>query len=171
MSYQALPYTYGALTEAQIDAIPTSSPKIPEGSTVFNTDTKMLEIYNGRVWMDERCICYKVAAEPGSVLKGNLIATNDANGEVGLATTTYRERFVGVATRASVNGFVPVAHCGRVQAICGDDVDLGRLAKIDSTAGTFDAATSAGGGGIGLAMEAGNEGDLLWIALQTIELS
>ncbi len=175
MSYQALPYTYGALTEAQIDAIPTSSPTITTGSTVFNTDTQMLEIYNGLIWLDERSLCFKVDSGV-TVVKGNTLYTvgsgTTATGEVALMTnsSTNYPKFVGVATRNPVGGFVSVAHCGKVQAIAGETITRGEGCEPSGTAGRFDLDTSPSTGGFGVALESGSAGDLLWIALQTIEL-
>jgi hypothetical protein len=175
MSYQALPYTYGALTEAQIDAIPTSSPKITAGSTVFNTDTQMLEIYNGRIWLDERSLCFLIDSGV-TVVKGNTLYTvgsgTTATGEVALMTnsTTNYPKFVGVANRNPVGGFVSVAHCGKVQAIASESITKGNACEPGSTAGRFRIETSPSTGSFGVALESGSTGDLLWIALQTIEL-
>jgi hypothetical protein len=175
MSYQALPYTYGALTEAQIDAIPTSSPKITAGSTVFNTDTQMLEIYNGRIWLDERSLCFLIDSGV-TVVKGNTLYTvgsgTTATGEVALMTssTTNYPKFVGVANRNPVGGFVSVAHCGKVQAIAGATITRGNAVEPSATAGRFQQETSPSTGSFGVALESGTSGDLLWIALQTIEL-
>lgn len=168
MSYQALPYTYGARTSAEIDAIPTS-PKIPEGSTVFNTDTQMMETYNGRLWMDERSICFKVDGGV-TVVKGNLLKTS-STGEVQLATNGDNEEFCGVALRDPVGGFVAVAHAGKVQAIAGGPIVHGRFVVIDGTAGRFDDTTTGSSGALGASLESGSTGDLLWITLQTIELA
>ncbi len=168
MSYQALPYTYGARTSAEIDAIPTS-PKIPEGSTVFNTDTQMLETYNGRLWMDERSICFKVDGGV-TVVKGNLLKTI-STGEVQLATSGSVQAFCGIALRDPVGGYVAVAHAGKVQAIAGGSIVRGRFAYIDGTAGRFDDSTTGTDGCLGATLESGSTGDLLWITLQTIELA
>jgi len=170
MSYQALPYTYGARTEAQIDSI----SGMRSGATVFNTTSQYMETYNGRVWMDERSVCFKVAAEPGTVSKGQLLKTT-STGEVQLAVNSSsqgeREKFCGVATRASVSGFVAVAHCGKVKALAGGPIVRGRGAVIDGTAGRFDDVTSPASGTLGMTLETGSTGSLLWIALQTIEIS
>ena len=176
MSYQALPYTYGALTEAQIDALPTI-PKITIGSTVFNTDTQMLEIYNGKLWLDERSLCFKVDSGV-TVVKGNTLYTvgsgATATGEVALMTssTSNRVKFVGVATRNPVGGFVSVAHSGKVQAKAGSTITRGNAVEPNAIgAGTFQQETSPSAGTFGVALESGSSGDLLWIALQTIELA
>lgn len=172
MSYQALPFTYGALTEAQIDAIPTSSPKITAGSTVFNTDTQMIEIYNGRIWHDERSLCFKI--ESGvTVVKGNTLKTS-ATGEVQLMTSSSsdRGRFCGVAVRSPVSGYVAVAHCGKVQALAGATLVRGNPAVPDSTAGRItDNTSTPTGGTLGVCLQAASDGDLAWIALQTIEFT
>jgi hypothetical protein len=170
MSYQALPYTYGARTEAQIDSI----SGMRAGATVFNTTSQYMETYNGRVWMDERSVCFKVASEPGTVTKGELLKTSNT-GEVELAvystSQAEREKFVGIATRSSVGGFVPVAHCGKVKALAGGTIVRGRGVIIDGTAGRFDDNGSPASGTLGLTLETGSSGSLLWIALQTIEIS
>ncbi len=169
MSYQALPYTYGARTEAQIDSI----SGMRDGATVFNTTSQYMETYNGRVWMDERSVCFKVASEPGTVAKGELLKTS-STGEVELAVSgsqAEREKFCGVATRASVGGFVPVAHCGKVKALAGGTIVRGRGVIIDGTSGRFDDTTSPANGTLGMTLESGSSGNLLWIALQTIEIS
>jgi len=169
MSYQALPYTYGARTEAQIDSI----SGMRAGATVFNTTSQYMETYNGRVWMDERSVCFKVASEPGTVVKGQLLKTS-STGEVQLAVSgsqAEREKFCGVATRASVSGFVPVAHCGKVKALAGGTIVRGRGVIIDGTAGRFDDNSSPSNGTLGMTLESGSSGALLWIALQTIEIS
>jgi hypothetical protein len=170
MSYQSLPYTYGALTEAQIDAIPTSSPKITAGSTVFNTDTQMIETYNGRIWHDERSLCFKIDSGV-TVVKGNTLKTG-TTGEVQLMTSTTSDRgkFCGIAVRSPISGYVAVAHCGKVQALAGATIVRGNPATPDSTSGRItDNTSTPTGGTLGVCLESGSNGNLVWIALQTIE--
>lgn len=173
MSYKPLPFTYGAMTVAQRDAITGS---IVRGSTVFNTESQMIETWSGRLWVDDRSIEFKIKSTTAAVL-GNLMKT-DTNGIIELCdnSTAERQQFCGIIVAITgqdsegQGGFASCAHAGKVKALAGTAVQSGRWAIIDSIAGRFDDVTSAGGGCIGLVMEGVAAGSLGTIALQTVEL-
>jgi len=166
MSYQALPYTYGALTNAQINALTGMSA----GDTVFNTTSQMLEIYSGNLWVDERSVEFKLK-EGVTCQYGNTMMTNATAGEVELANEANQERFCGVIVKGPTGGFVSVAHAGRVEVIAGATIVAGEFAELYSTAGKINDNTSAVSDCIGMTLENGSTDDLVWIALQTIELA
>jgi len=166
MSYQALPYTYGALTNAQINALTGMSA----GDTVFNTTSQMLEIYSGNLWVDERSVEFKVK-EGITCQYGNTMMTNASAGEVELADEANQERFCGVVVKGPTGGFVSIAHAGRVEVIAGSSIQSGRFAEIYSTNGKINDNTSGTSDCIGMCLESGSTDDLVWIALQTIELA
>ena len=136
MSYQALPYTYGALTNAQINALTGMSA----GDTVFNTTSQMLEIYSGQLWVDERSVQFKIK-EGVTCQYGNTMMTT-TNGEVELADDTYPGRFCGIVVKGPTDGFVSVAHAGRVEAIAGSSIVSGRFAETYGAAGKINDSTA-----------------------------
>ncbi len=175
MSYKPLPFTYGAMTVAERDAITGS---IVRGSTVFNTESQMIETWSGRLWVDDRSVEFKIKSTTTAVL-GNLMKT-DSTGLIDLCDNTAAERqqFCGVIVAGPVSvdsegqgGFAAVAHAGKVKALAGGDIQSGRWALVDSVAGRYDDTTFAGAGAIGLCMEGTTAGNLGTIALQTIELA
>lgn len=165
MSYQALPYTYGALTNAQINALTGMSA----GDTVFNTTSQMLEIYSGNIWVDERSVEFKVK-EAVTCQYGNTMMTT-TNGEVELANEANQGRFCGIIVKGPTGGFVSVAHAGRVEAIAGTSIVSSQFAEIYSSSGKITDNTSGSSDCIGMCLESGSADDLVWIALQTVELA
>ena len=174
MSYKPLPFTYGAMNVAERDAI---TGTIVRGSTVFNTESQMIETWSGRLWVDDRSIEFKINSSTTAVL-GNLMKT-DSTGLIDLCDNQAAERqqFCGVIVAITgqdaegEGGFAAVAHAGKVKALAGGGIQSGRWALIDSNAGTYDDTTYAGSGSIGLCMESVSAGNLGIIALQTIELA
>lgn len=176
MSYKPLPYTYGAKTTAEINAL--GSPlQLRRGDTVFNTDSQMVEIWSGRLWVDERSVEFKIKSTVAAEL-GNLMKTDTA-GLIDLCDNTAAERqqFCGVIVAITgqdgegKGGFAAVAHAGKVKAMAGASVQSGQWAIVDGTAGRFNDTTLPGAGCIGLVMESQSDGNLGTIALQTIELA
>ncbi len=184
MSYKPLPYTYGAKTTAQINAL--GSPlQLRRGDTVFNTDSQMVEIWSGRLWVDERSIEFKIKSTTTAVL-GNTVKT-ESTGLIDLCSDSEadRQKFCGIITSitgqdgAGRGGFATVAHAGKVKALAGFNVQSGQWARIndvpdfpgDDIIGRIDDTTSPGAGAIGLIMETATAGNLVTIALQTIELA
>ncbi len=181
MSYKPLPYTYGAKTTAQINAL--GSPlQLRRGDTVFNTDSQMVEIWSGRLWVDERSIEFKIKSTTAAVV-GNLMKT-DTTGLIDLCgdETIDRVKFCGVIVAitgqvSGLGGYAAVAHAGKVKALAGQSVQSGQWATVYTQSaspsdikGRFNDITNPGTGCIGLVMESVSSGSLGIIALQTIEL-
>ena len=181
MSYKPLPYTYGAKTTAEINAL--GSPlQLRRGDTVFNTDSQMIEIWSGRLWVDERSIEFKIKSTTAAVL-GNLMKT-DTTGLIDLCgdEAVDRVKFCGVIVAITgqdgegKGGFASVAHAGKVKALAAVSVQSGQWATVYTLSGTpdvkgrFNDITNPGTGCIGLVMESVSAGNLGTIALQTIEL-
>ena len=84
---------------------------------------------------------------------------------------TYQERFCGVVVKGPTDGFVSVAHAGRVEVIAGSSIQSGRFAETYGAAGKINDNTAGTSTCIGMCLESGSTNDLVWIALQTIELA
>ena len=55
MSYKPLPFTYGALTNSQINALTGMS----QGDTVYNSEWDVIEVYSGNVWTNDQCAIFQ----------------------------------------------------------------------------------------------------------------
>ena len=170
MSYKPIPYTYGAKTLSEIEAI----TGMQEGDTVYNTTWQIIEIYSGTNWVNNQSVEWKtrgitVIPPPGTIPSGDRsgdpypadggynIAQN-SNGKCELGNADQDDH-LGCKIRGTATGAgerIVVAFSGKWPMFLENDGNKGEYVVIDSTTppgGLFRATTSAGSDHVGTVVE------------------
>ncbi len=164
MSYKPIPYTYGAKTLTEIEAI----TGMQEGDTVYNTTWQIIEIYSGTNWVNNQSTEHttrNVAIIPpsGTIPSGDRsgsaypddggynIAQN-SNGKCELGNADQLD-YLGVKIRGTsasgVGDRIVVAFSGKWDMFFENDPNKGEFAVLDATAGMYRANTSASSDHVG----------------------
>lgn len=171
MSYKPIPYTYGAKTLSEINAI----TGMQEGDTVYNTTWQIIEIYSGTNWVNNQSVEYvtrnvTVIPPPGTIPSGDRagdpypadggynIAQN-SNGKCELGNDDQNDHLGCKIRGTSSSGAgerIVVAFSGKWPMFLENDGNKGEYVVIDSTTppgGLFRATTSASSDHVGTVLE------------------
>ena len=181
MSYKTLPYTYGAKSLDDINAL----TDMVEGETVYNLDWNIIEVFDGAMWVNDQCTKRNiVSGEVGAIPLGYLVKQN-SSGEIQKLTgddTSNWQDYLGLVVRIK-SGVALVAHMGRYQALINyeDDSTIAngvgiRPSEEGGLVRETSSYTSSGARGIiGYTVEAvtvtQTSNYLCWVTLQTIEMA
>lgn len=99
MSYYRERFTYGRKTTAQINAL----VGMQQGDTVWNTDIKKREYYNGSLWINDDCVVF-TNGEAVTVGEGKLVYLTNTTNTVMLADNVDNDFFIGVVFRGAAAG-------------------------------------------------------------------
>ena len=171
MSYKPIPFTYGAKTLAEINAL----TGMQEGDTVYNTTWQIIEIYSGTNWVNNQSVEWTTRnvaeiPKPGTIPSGDRsgdpypvdggynIAQN-SNGKCELGNADQDDhlgcKIRGISTSGAGERIV-VAFSGKWPMFLENKAEKGSYIVIDSTSGNFRAllpGTGAGSDHVGTCVE------------------
>lgn len=168
MSYKPIPFTYGAKTLAEINAL----TGMQEGDTVYNTTWQIIEIYSGTNWVNNQSVEYvttniTVIPPSGTIPSGDRSGdpypddggyniSQDTNGKCELGNADQNDhlgcKIRGIST-SGVGERIVVAFSGKWPLFMENDANKGEFVVIDSTSGNFRATTSATSDHVGTVLE------------------
>jgi len=181
MSYKTLPYTYGAKSLTDINALTGMS----QGDTVYNLDWNLIEVYDGNMWINDQAVPRAIEVEEvGNVALGMAVKVNTSNEILRLTADTSAnwQDYVGIVVRID-GAKALVAHFGRYQVLVdyeeSDTIANGVAIRPAANAGLVREASSTAGssskGVIGYTVEgitsSQSNNYLCWATLQTIEMA
>tara|TARA_Y100001972_G_scaffold126203_2_gene179382 strand:+ start:1568 stop:2113 length:546 start_codon:yes stop_codon:yes gene_type:complete len=180
MSYKTLPYTYGAKSLSDINAL----TGMTEGDTVYNLDWNLIEVYNGDIWVNDQAVSRTIKDTELASLELGMAVKVDTSGEVLKLTqdnSVNIQDYVGVVARITGDKAL-VAHFGRYQALFNYEdestIQNGTAVRPSDTPGLLriedNPKDSPSVGVLGYTVQAitttQTSNYLCWVSLQTIEM-
>jgi len=103
MSYQKLPYTWGAKTLSEINDLTTQAAV---GDTVWNTEWNLMEVRSVNGWTNDCAVWRKASNNHTGLDIGSVVEANDDTSILGAGAD--EERYCGVIIRTQFNTAIPV---------------------------------------------------------------
>lgn len=166
MAYKKTYAKFGNRTTAQIAA---GLPGQQIGDTVFNTDYKQIEVFNGTVWTNSNSV---VVTAGTTITQGQLLKIN-SSGKAVLLTNASGDypSAVGVCQYGGVlDSQIVVRINGLAKCLVGGAISVGQYALPSSTAGRIAGqGSSPSNGTLGRIVEFQPSGSLAFVFLTFIE--
>ncbi len=169
MSYQEIPYTWGSKSLAWINA--KTDAELHD--TVWNTDWKIMEIWDGDMWVNDQAVKrLSRGNNSDNISIGNGVQV-DTSGLVYLSTSSGSQYYCGVVIRGNAVGnaqsYLLVAFMGVYPVKLNQAPTIGNVIQLDLN-GEFTDTNLPSTGGCGIVTVSAGSAGLVNCVLQTVEL-